>query len=34
LFSSMKLIVELMIKRQTIPTKSSQSGPWLWKKKK
>jgi hypothetical protein len=27
LFSSMKLIVELMIKRQTIPTKSSQSGP-------
>jgi hypothetical protein len=27
LFSSMKLIVELIISRQTIPRKSSQSGP-------
>jgi hypothetical protein len=27
LFSSIKLIVELIISRQTIPTKSCQSGP-------
>lgn len=30
LFSSIKLIVELIISRQTIPTKSCQSGPSPW----
>ena len=33
LFSSMKLMIELITRRQTIPRKSSQSGPWLWTKR-